>query len=320
MRKFLIKIFILLVIVGGCCGLISAFDYFIIGSQYEYNYQASLIDKVDRLESINEPKIILVGHSNLSFGIDSKMLEEATGMPVVNLGLHGGLGNAFHEEIAKLNINEGDIVIVCHSSFSDTDTISDTALAWITVDKNKELWKIIRNKDYPSMLKAYPDYLKNDFFLWITHKGNIDAGGCYSRNAFNEYGDVVYKPEDGQMDVEEFFKDTDTNNIVVPQIGDVCVNRLNEYNKFITDRGATMLIAGYPIAYGEYASFGKKDFEEFKKELQDRLDCEIISDYTDYFYPYDYFYNTTLHLTKEGAEIRTAQLISDIERWKSEEK
>ncbi len=319
MKKFLIKIFILLMIVVGCCGLISVFDYFVIGSQYEYNYQASLIDKVDRLESINEPKIILVGHSNLSFGIDSKMLEEATGMPVVNLGLHGGLGNAFHEEIAKLNINEGDIVIVCHSSFSDTDTIKDTALAWITVDKNNELWKIIRNKDYPSMLKAYPDYLKNDLFLWLTHKGNIDAGGCYSRSAFNEYGDVVYKPEDGQMDVEEFFKNTETNNIVVPQIGDVCINRLNEYNKYITGHGATMLVAGYPIAYGRYASFKQNDFEVFQKELQERLDCEIISDYTDYFYPYDYFYNTTLHLTKEGAEIRTKQLISDIEKWKSEQ-
>ena len=33
-------------------------------------------------------------------------------MQVVNLGLHGDLGNAYHEQIAKLNINEGDIVVV----------------------------------------------------------------------------------------------------------------------------------------------------------------------------------------------------------------
>lgn len=318
MKKFLKKVLVLIIIVSACCELIAAFDYFIIGSQYTYSYQASLIDKVERLESINKPKIILVGHSNLSFGIDSKILEEAMGMPVVNLGLHGGLGNAFHEEIAKLNINEGDIVIVCHTSFSDTDEINDTSLAWITVDNNNELWKIIRTKDYASMMKAYPDYLKNAFFLWLLHKGNIDAGGCYSRSAFNEYGDVVFKPEEEQMDVEEFFANTDSNNIVVPQIGDVCINRLNEYNKYITDRGATLLIAGYPIAYGKYASFEECDFIEFKRELQDRLDCEVISDYTDYFYPYEYFYNTYLHLTKEGADVRTQQLISDIKRWQSE--
>lgn len=315
MKKFMVKILILIVIVGVCFGLISSFDYFFIGTQYKYNYQASLIDKVNRLESIDEPKIILVGNSNLSFGIDSKMMEDTLEMPVVNLGLHGGLGNAFHEEIAKLNLNAGDIVIVCHSNFADNDEISDTFLAWITVEKNKELWKIIRKKDYPSMLKAYPEYLKIDLFLWLTRKGNIDEGGCYSRSAFNEYGDVIYKPEDGQMDVEEFFKDTDTNGIKVPSIGDTCINRLNEYNKYITEQGATMLVAGYPIAYGEYASFDKSDFEKIERELQERLNCAIISDYTDYFYPYDYFYNTTLHLTDEGAKIRTEQLIKDIQKW-----
>lgn len=318
MKVFIKKITILVLIVSGCFGLVAMFDYMIIGSQYKYNYQASLIDKVERLESINEPKIILVGNSNLSFGIDSRMIEEAAGMPVVNLGLHGGLGNAFHEEIAKLNINEGDIIIVCHSSFSDTDEIDETTLAWITIDNNRELWKTIRTKDYVSMAKAYPKYLKNAYFLWITQRGNIDPGGCYSRNAFNEYGDVIYKPEDGQMDIEDFFSNTDANDIVVPQISDECIDRLNEYNSYIQQKGATLLIAGYPIAYGKYASFNESDFVNFKSDLKKRLDCEIISDYTDYFYPYNYFYNTILHLTDEGARIRTKQLILDLENWMSD--
>ena len=94
LKKILLFFLLLLIEIAG----ITAFSYFVIGSQYQYNYQASLIDKVERLTSIDEPKIILVGHSNLSFGIKSEMLEEALGMPVVNLGLHGGLGNAYHEQ------------------------------------------------------------------------------------------------------------------------------------------------------------------------------------------------------------------------------
>lgn len=85
----------------------ASFDYFIIGRQYNDNYDAALVDKVDRLKSITEPKIILVGDSNVAFGINSKKIEEELGMPVVNLGLHGALGNAFHEQIAKLNIGGG---------------------------------------------------------------------------------------------------------------------------------------------------------------------------------------------------------------------
>lgn len=76
-----------------------------------------------------------------------------------------------------------------------------------------------------------------------------------------------------------------------------------------------MVIAGYPIAYGEYSTFREEDFIAFKSELENVIDCEIISDYTDYFYPYDYFYDTSLHMTAEGAEIRTEQLISDLNRW-----
>ena len=74
-------------------------DIFYSGNQYLNNYQASVIDKIQRLESIKEPKIILVGNSNVAFGINSKMIEDALGMPVVNLGLHGAMGNTFHENM-----------------------------------------------------------------------------------------------------------------------------------------------------------------------------------------------------------------------------
>lgn len=314
MKKFIRNVFLFLIIITLCFGGIIVLDFFIIGSQYEYNYQASLVDKVERLENIKEPKIILVGDSNLAFGMDSKKVEEALAMPVVNLGLHGGLGNAFHEEIAKLNINEGDVIVVCHSSFSDTDEIGDRALAWVTIDNHFALGKIVRPKDWAAMIAAWPNYIRNAMFLKMTNRGNVDDGGIYSRNAFNEYGDIVFKPEYGQMDVESFFAEKE---IHIPQINDICVNRLNEYNGYITSHGGTMVVAGYPIAYGEYADFDAADFLVFYLELQEALDCEIISDYTDYFFPYSYFYNSHLHLTAEGTEARTDQLILDLGVWMS---
>lgn len=228
MKRFIKKVMILgLLIVLCMCGL-TTFDCFVVSSQYAYNYQASLIDKVNRMVSINEPKILLVGHSNLSFGIHSDEIEKELGMPVVNLGLHGGLGNAYHEQIAKLYVDKGDIVVVCHSSFSDEDVILDSDLAWITYDWNSQLWPIIRAKDYKSMLTSYPDYLKKSLLLWVSRAGNKDVDSCYSRSAFNEYGDVIYKPEEGKVDVDSFFAQ---NPIDVPQINDICINRLNELNR-----------------------------------------------------------------------------------------
>lgn len=290
----------------------ASFDYFIIGRQYNDNYDAALVDKVDRLKSITEPKIILVGDSNVAFGINSKKIEEELGMPVVNLGLHGALGNAFHEQIAKLNIGRGGILVICHSSFSDTDEIIDPTIAWLALDYNKELYPIIRHKDVKRMLLAYPSYLRSSYSMWLLDLIQTYDKGCYSRSAFNEYGDVVYKPESGKMDIDTYFSQT---SVTVPEINDICINRLNELNQYVNSQGAKMVVAGYPIAYGKYTEFTDEDFREFKRDLEDALDCEIVSDYTDYFFSYEYFYNSSYHLTNEGAEMRTNQLITDIRKW-----
>ena len=131
--------------------------------QYNKGALASLIDKTNRLESIGEPKVVLIGNSNLTFGMDSKRLSEAIGMPVVNMGLHGGLGNAFHEEMAKLNVCSGDIYIICHTDYADDDSIGNEQLVWTAIENNFFLWRLIRTKDYIDMLYAFPSYFKSSF-------------------------------------------------------------------------------------------------------------------------------------------------------------
>ena len=89
-----------------------------------------------------------------------------------------------------------------------------------------------------------------------------------------------------EMDVDEYFAKTPVS---IPQINDICINRLNELNQYCNEKSAKLVVAGYPIAYGKYSKFTKNDFINFKEELDNRLDCDVISDYTDYFYPYNYY-------------------------------
>lgn len=299
MWKFILKLILFLGITAGFLLHLSP--------QYLGNYQASLIDKVQRLESIHEPKIVLIGDSNLAFGIDSEKIEEAFGMPVVNMGLHGGLGNAFHEEMARLNITEGDIYIICHCSYSDDGLLKNSELAWITLENHPSLWKILRKEDYLPMIKSYPVYLKKCIALWLTDSGNKMDEGVYSRAAFNEYGDIEWA-DNGQ---EYIFKDGD---IFVPQISDNVCERLNDLNIYLKERGATLLIAGYPITKNETTPEAEL-YIKFQKELEEKLDVPVISDFTDYFYPENYFLNTEYHLNTLGKRERTAQLISDLKRY-----
>lgn len=312
MKKFVKKFLILVLIVSLFLGGITAFDFFVVGSQYSNNYQASLIDKLNRLDSLNEPKIILIGDSNLAFGMDSGKLEQELGMPVVNMGLHGGMGNAFLEHLATVNLRSGDLVVVCHAHFEDNGEMEDKALGWITLDKNPTAAKAFQPSDYAQMLTSYPSVLKKSAVLWLTRQGNRDSGGCYSRNAFNKYGDVVVRPESVKLSAEEIFS---KKEIPVPAVNDTCTDRLNALYKTAKERGASMVVAGFPVAYGKYSSYDKSDFAAFREQLGNKLDCEIISDYADYFYPYEYFYDTEYHLTNEGSAVRTAQLVKDLKAW-----
>lgn len=65
-----------------------------------------------RLEQLDSPKIVVVGGSNLAFGLDSAMIEQATGRGVVNMGMDGFLGVRFMLAEVEPFIASGDLVVV----------------------------------------------------------------------------------------------------------------------------------------------------------------------------------------------------------------
>jgi len=296
---FILKLLVFALLVAGFL--------LIVSPRYLQNYQAGLLDKVERLENIDGPKIVLLANSNAAFGIESEEIEDAFGMPVVNMGLHGGLGNAFHERMARFNVHEGDIYIICHSSYAYEES-TDRLLAWITIEDHFKLWKLLGREDIRPMLQTYPVYLKRCISLWLT--GSEDQGeGVYQRAAFNKYGDIEW--EDNGLE-HEFT----AGEVQLAQISDRVAERINELNEYLNERGAVLLLAGYPIADTpdrpsdeEYAVFGK--------ELAEKMDAPVISDYLEYIYPMDYFFDTCLHLNCMGKKVRTRQLIEDLNEWKT---
>lgn len=273
--------------------------------QYAQGYNAALLDKVERLEAIEGPKIVLLGNSNVPFGMNSQMIEENMQLPVVDMGLHGGLGNALQEEMAKYNVVPGDIYVLCHTDYNDNDQIVDGMTVWTAIENHFHLWRIIRPKDIETAIRNFPVYLKKSLGLYASGAGNQDSGDVYSRNAFNEYGDISYIRE-GSQEFNVEYGD--------PWIGDVSVNRINELNQYLNERGATLLVAAYPI-YHTKMSVEPAELVSFQEQLADRLDCPVISNYVDYMFNCRYFYNSYLHLNSEGADLRTMQLIADLKRW-----
>lgn len=65
-----------------------------------------------RAKKIQTKKIIIIGGSNALFGINSDLLENITGYPVVNLATHAGLDLDYYYYKLKGHIKRGDIVLI----------------------------------------------------------------------------------------------------------------------------------------------------------------------------------------------------------------
>lgn len=281
--------------------------------QYTNSYTGVLADKVDRLMSIEEPKIVLIGNSNLAFGIDSKMLEEEFHMPVVNMGFHGACGNDFHERMMGLNICEGDIYIVCHHVYWDDSQLDHIETVWESVENNVDLWKLINASDYGDMLAGFPAYFRGaiDHYLNCDDIEEKTQKLIYSKDAINTFGDIaIHRAYEGYRYFEE---------VTPPKIGGVQIDRLNEWNARLREKGAQLLVAGYPIIGGEKIA-ATEEFRRANEELRRQLDCPVISRFEDYIFDEDLFYGHYLHLTTEGAKKRTEVLINDINGWLQENK
>ena len=77
------------------------------------SYFAAMIDKHHRAELFTgQSRLLLVGGSGTAFAIDSQLLEDSLHMPVINLGIHAGLGLPFMLREVQKMARSGDVVLL----------------------------------------------------------------------------------------------------------------------------------------------------------------------------------------------------------------
>lgn len=282
------------------------FLWFVIMPQFSETYMAALRDKIDLAESIDEPKIMLIGNSNVAFGFNSAMLEEAMGMRVVNMGLSAGLGGDYHERMAKINLNPGDIVVIAHTDYQGDDRVEGAIFAWMAMENYLPVWQLMEPQDFPGMFEAFPSYVGMAIKRWINEYdqdwlAESDPEAC--REAYNEYGDIK-SPRVGNVFE---FKDK-VPGFLTPQ--PMRIQRLNELYQYVTERGAYMAVTACPYPTGEYST--PSNFISFYENLAPMLDCPVICDPREQLFDYSLFYKYYVHLSDEGARIRTELLVDDL--------
>lgn len=301
MKKFLIKIFLFasILIVGVLSMMFFLED--IPPPQKNFIY---LNLKHDRIHQINAPKIIVTGGSNVYVGIDSKAIEEAFSVPVVNLGIHAFLGLSFILEQLKQSLHKQDMVIL-------------PIIYFLELEGSYELKKAAGHY-YRGAKNFYPtNYaLELELFFEDIHQKFKNLINGYSppnpkfppdgQKLINEYGDYL-----AYIDKEK--KDSlKGGEIYAYRLweGIQAINDFNEYAQTL-DVKVFFVFPNYPASFFE---LNKEVIKKLESDINQYLQSEILNTPQDFVFPDDYFYDTVFHLNGKGRQIRTQKLIELIKK------
>ena len=284
--------------------------------QYSNTFVGALNEKYDRLNSIDEPKLVVLGGSSVVFGVDSEIIEKYTGMPVVNFGLYAALGTKLMLDLSRSAIGEGDVVVL--SPELDPQTMSlyfsadqtfkalddDYSLFWeIGVDNKLSL--------LGGMWRFAAEKLKT-----IRSGRVIDPTGVYNSKSFDERGDLIYPTPENTM--IGYYDSNKVVSLTKDMLDTEFIDYLNDYIAYCERRGATVLFAYCPINERalerpyETEEENAQARREFHNYLASKLDCEIIGSIEEAIMDAAYFYDSNFHLNDAGRRSRTIRLTKDI--------
>jgi len=149
-----------------------------------------------------DERIILVGGSNLAFGVDSKLISDSLSLRVINFGVHAAIGLKKPLLDLKNYLTQKDVVIVIPEFETYDLAFYENELYTIEYMQSKTLISSLKLsvKDYINSIKInYPRMLKYSLRSYFKNNKILSSG--YNINQFNEQGDyiIIDEKRNGQI-------------------------------------------------------------------------------------------------------------------------
>jgi hypothetical protein len=297
MKRFVLKAIIFSIIV---------LSIYALGvSQYKPNLDlridwfASIIDKHDRLQQAGNNRLLLVGGSNLAFGINSEKMQEELGLNVVNLGVNVGLGGVFMLSEANSVVKSGDTIVVCfeyelYVGFKDIEMIQHAQLIY----PEAKAYYHISLKD--RCLEDFKHFQKSFDVENVSSTSEV-----YNRQNFNPYGDVV-----ARIGAHVILNDGKKWGSMVLDAS--ILQAFHDIAARCKTVGARLYLA-YPVYPESFYQLNKSAIEDLELQIKNKLDfIPTISTPEAFVMDDSCFYDTVYHLNGTGREQRTAILIAKL--------
>ena len=263
------------------------------------------IDKDALLRATPSPRIIFIGGSNLSFGMNSQIIKDSLHLNPINTSLHAKLGLLYMMDSTITYVKSGDIVVIApeYSQFYGNFAYGGEELLKTILGVSPESITHVNTLQWLNISSYLPKYAFSKFKRSNYLPKREKEIGIYERKSFNKYGDVdTYWNLDGTQ-FSEYGPIGGNFNYRI-------LEHLVNFRTQLQNKGATLYIT-FPCFQEKSYNNSATQIVNIEKELRNN-GFTLLGTPERYKMPEHLMYNSPYHLTKEGVDIRTHLLINDL--------
>ncbi|HRE43106.1 MAG TPA: hypothetical protein PKY87_03960 [Terricaulis sp.] len=291
-----------------------------------HDYQLASNLKHDALER-HEHKIVLVGGSNLSYGVDSGLLERATQCPVVNMGMNGFFGVRFMLEEVKPYLNPGDTVVIAfeHETYVRPAEGSPESLLVVTKANPRTLQALSLQQIF-SVAMRYP-YAAHQKMLRLlgdqTHaigralglaaaqdevdgEAPLTISQIESFSGFDARGDLV-----SHLNIDWPDPPKEEEDVPAFEMTPEAFALMEDFVEDMSERGVRVIVS-YSAAEREFYEKHREAIESWDARFRENPAFVVPRSPSDYVFDASMHFDTVYHLNAEGRAIRSQMLAEDI--------
>lgn len=263
--------------------------------------------KLKRLSEIPGRRIVFVGGSNLSHGLDSPLIENELGLPVVNMGVHAGLGLRYIMWATMDGLHCGDIVVIVpeYGHFGENFYGHGETLAMVCdiIPAHKHL---LSTRQWLKLIDSLPRFGAGK--LCRLHKC-LTGNTMPPISSYNEQGDHIPGPQEKPLPNNKGLG-VATAAAFMPET----VVKMNEFIEQCKVIGATVVFLP-PVfqktSYGRQVSY----IDALAKALEENGTPFLVPP-EEMVLDDEYFYDTPYHLNVRGYPIRTRRVIAALRKMR----
>ncbi|MDD4505230.1 MAG: hypothetical protein PHE60_02515 [Sulfurospirillaceae bacterium] len=272
--------------------------------------------KTKLAQKIQGQKILIVAGSSSLFGLDSKALEQAYQIPVVNFSVNAGLLLPFVLLKSQEVLKKGDIVIMpLEYHFYTYDGIPNVQMIDQIFSREpsffwklslKEQWHMLRLTSITQLYKGF-----------LAKGGQKTMIGPYGYANLDDHGDQTHTSKEEAI---QWAYDWEALKKELPRhYGQDAHNKegwrwLKDYAQWAKEEGIHLIITPPTMMFDPFYKNDpvEKAFYEGLKVKVESLGISFVGDPYTYMYEREVYFNTDYHLTDIGRTIWTQALIKDL--------